>query len=380
MQTIARANRVFEGKLNGLIVDYIGVFRNLQKALAIYGSGRDGDMPVKDKEQLVRKLRTAIGETRAFCRERGMDTRKILKAEGFKRLALLDDAVEAILESDESKKRFLFLAGQVEKLYRAILPDPAAGEFGPLRSLFSVLAERIRNLTPPADISDFMEGVEELLDRSVATEGYLIHEGPEGDGQGLVNLGQIDFEALRTRFERGRKRTEAEKLRGQVNAKLGRMVRLNKERTDYLEKLRRLIEEYNSGSMNVEAYFKALLRFAEELDEEERRGISEGLSEEELAVFDILTKPEISMTDKERSRVKEVARDLLETLKKEKLVLDWRKRQQSRAAVRVTIAEVLDYLPETFTMELYRRKCDAIYQHVYDSYYGSGRSIYAKAG
>jgi type I restriction enzyme R subunit len=111
MQTIARANRVFEGKLNGLIVDYIGVFRNLQKALAIYGSGRDGDMPVKDKEQLVRKLRTAIGETRAFCRERGMDTRKILKAEGFKRLALLDDAVEAILESDESKKRFLFLAG-----------------------------------------------------------------------------------------------------------------------------------------------------------------------------------------------------------------------------------------------------------------------------
>jgi type I restriction enzyme, R subunit len=285
MQTIARANRVFEGKLTGLIVDYIGVFRDLQKALAMYGSGRDGDMPVKDKEQLVKELRVTIGETRAFCKERGVETHKILNAEGFKRLVLLDDAVEAILESDESKKRFLFLADQVEKLYRAILPDPA-GEFGPSRSLFSVLAERIRSLTPPVDISDIMEAVEELLDRSVATEGYVIRESSEdGGGEGIVNLGRINFEALRAHFERGRKRTEAERLRGQVNAKLGRMVRLNKGRTDYLEKLRRLIEEYNSGSMNVEAYFRALLRLAEELDEEERRSISEGLSEEELALF-----------------------------------------------------------------------------------------------
>jgi type I restriction enzyme, R subunit len=286
MQTIARANRVFEGKLNGLIVDYIGVLRDLQKALAIYGSGRDGDILVKDKQQLVRELRTALGETRTFCHERGVEIRKILSAEGFKRLALLDDAVEAILESDESKKRFLFLADRVEKLYRAILPDPAAVEFGPSSSLFSVLAERIRALTPPVDISDFMEGVEELLDRSVAAEGYVIRESSEdGGGEGIVNLGEINFEAHRARFERGRNRTKAERLRGQVNAKLGRMVRLNKGRTDYLEKLRRLIEEYNSGSMNVEAYFRALLRLAEELDEEERRSISEGLSEEELALF-----------------------------------------------------------------------------------------------
>jgi type I restriction enzyme R subunit len=147
-----------------------------------------------------------------------------------------------------------------------------------------------------------------------------------------------------------------------------------------LEKLRRLIEEYNSGSMNVEAYFSALLRLAEELDEEERRSISEGLSEEELAVFDILTKPEISITEKERARVKQVARELLETLKREKLVLDWRKRQRSRAEVRVAIEDSLDRLPENYTPKLYRAKCEAVYQHAYDSYYGPGESIYAKAG
>ncbi len=384
MQTIARANRVFEGKLNGLIVDYIGVFRNLQKALAIYGSGREGDTPVKDKAELVKALRAAVGETRAFLRGHGLeapDLRKILNAEGFKKIGLLDDAVEEILPGgDESKKTFLALAGGVEKLYRAILPDPAAAEFGPLRSLFAALAEKIRALTPPEDISGFMGEVEDLLDRSVAAEGYVIRESSKGDGEGLVNLGEINFEALRERFERGRRRTEAEKLRGRVNAKLGRMVRLNKGRADYQEKLRRLIEEYNSGSMNVEVYFRALIEFATELDEEERRGVSEGLSEEELALFDILTKPEISMTDKEFARVKEVARDLLATLKKEKLVLDWRKRQRSRAEVRVTIEGTLEALPESFTPEVYRAKCDAVYQHVYDSYYGPGENIYAKAG
>ena len=188
------------------------------------------------------------------------------------------------------------LVGGVEKLYKAVLPDHVAGEFGPLRSLLAVLAERIRSLTPLTDISDFMGGVEDLLDRSVATEGYVIREASEADGDGLVNLGEINFEALKVRFERGRKRTEAEKLRGYVNAKLGRMVRLNKGRADYQEKLRRLMEEYNSGSLNIEAYFEALVRFARELDEEERRGVSEGLSEEELAIFDLLMKPEISIT------------------------------------------------------------------------------------
>jgi type I restriction enzyme R subunit len=75
--------------------------------------------------------------------------------------------------------------------------------------------------------------------------------------------------------------------------------------------------------------------------------------------------------------VKKVARELLVTLKREKLVLDWRMRQQSRAAVRLTIEETLDRLPEKFAPEIYQSKCDVVYQHVYDSYYGQGRSVYA---
>ena len=132
MQTIARANRVFKDKVDGLIVDYAGVFRDLQKALAIYGSGsggdiKEGDVPVKDKSELVADLRSMINKTREFCEERGINIQAILAAtpKGFQRIGLVQDAVDALLVNDETKKNYLSLANTVAKLYKAILPDLA---------------------------------------------------------------------------------------------------------------------------------------------------------------------------------------------------------------------------------------------------------------
>jgi type I restriction enzyme R subunit len=146
---------------------------------------------------------------------------------------------------------------------------------------------------------------------------------------------------------------------------------------DFLRKFQEMIEEYNSGSYNIEAFFKKLTDFAKNLSYEEQRTIREQLSEEELTLFDILTKPEMDLTDKEAKEVKKVARDLLETLKHEKLVLDWRKRQTSRAKVRLTVEQMLaDRLPEKYTRQIFAEKCNAVYQHVYDSYYDDSRSVY----
>ena len=382
MQTIARANRVFGDKVNGLIVDYFGVFRSLQKALAIYGSGsgggiREGDTPVQDKAALVEELKKAINDTTGFCVERGIDLDKVQRAEGFQRVKLLDDAVEAIIINDESKRRYLLLAGNVNKLYRAILPDRQANEFSPICRLLGVIAEKIRSLIPQADISAVMAEVEGLLDESIAAEGYVI-----GDRRGkykAVNLSKIDFEALKRKFEKSRKRIEAERLRGLINSKLVKMVRLNKSRMDYLERFQQMIDEYNAGSMNIDELFQQLMEFAKELNQEEKRSISEQLSEEELAVFDLLTKPHIQLTNEDRKQAKKVAHELLETLKKEKFVLDWRKRQQSRAAVLLSIEYALDGLPPSYSQDTYREKCNLVYQHIFDSYYGEGRSVYSAA-
>ena len=380
MQTISRANRVFQDKNNGIIVDYIGVFRNLQQALAIYGSGsgggvKEGDKPINDKSKLIDELRIAIADAKAFCEEQGIDIDAIAKAEGFERIKLRDDAVDAILVNDETKHKFLNLANNVDLLFRAILPDKTANEFSPSRSVLWVIAERIRSLAPPVDLSAVRQKIEKVLDRSIDAKGYKID-----DPEHIVDLSKIDFEALRRRFEEGRKHIQIERLRGAINSKLQQLVQRNRTRVDYLEKFQRLIEEYNTGAHSLEVIFEKLMKFAQELNEEEQRGIKEQLSEEELAVFDLLTKPDMKLSKKEEREVKKVARELLETLKLEKLVLDWRKRQQTRAAVKVAIADVLDKLPGSYTKDKYEEKCEIVFQHIYDSYYGEGKSVYAKAG
>jgi type I restriction enzyme R subunit len=381
MQTIARANRVYPGKVSGLIVDYAGVFRNLEQALAIYGAGGGGDKPVEDKSALVAALRKALAEIRGLCQEQGVNLTGIQAAEGFARIGLLDDAVEALVTSEEIKRRYLDLANTVQRLYKAVLPDPTAREFAVEVTPVQVIADKIRALIPPADISLVMQQVEGLLDRSIATEGYIIREAsaPYGD-EHWIDLSKIDFEKLAEKFKTGRKRTMNEKLEGTVARKLMALVRLNRTRMDYLERFQEMIDAYNAGSLNAEEFFQQLVVFARSLNEEEQRGVGEQLNEEELALFDLLSKPRIDMSEADRDKVKATARELLATLKAGKLVLDWRKRQQARAEVRVTIEKLLDQgLPRAYTPELFEQKTTAVFQHIYDAYYGAGRSVYAAA-
>jgi type I restriction enzyme R subunit len=380
MQTIARANRVFGDKVNGLIVDYIGVFRDLQKALAIYGSAsggdvREGDTPVQAKAALVDELRSAIDLTLQFCTERGINFDKIqTTTESFARTQLWNDAVEAILINDDSKQRYLALTQNANKLYKAILPDPAAGEFNPSLYAFAEITKRIKQLTPHSDITEVKAAVEEILDRSIGTLTYTIPESNQ-----LIDLSKIDFDALKAEFASGYKHTETEKLKGIISRQLTQMLRLNKSRMNYLEKFQQMIDEYNAGSRNVEIFFADLVEFAQELNIEDKRAISEKLTEEELAIFDLLTKPDITLTEKEKHEIKKVAKDLLSTLKQEKLVLDWRRRQQSKAAVKVAIEDILDRLPDSYSPEAYQCKCQEVYQHVYECYSEAGRSIYTTA-
>ena len=381
MQTIARANRVYPGKVSGLIVDYAGVFRKLERALAIYGAGDGGEKPVEDKAALGAALRQALGETRDLCQNNGVDVAAIQVAKGFARIGLLDDAVEALVTSEEIKRRYLDLANTVQRLFKAVLPDPAAREFAAEVKPVQVIADKIRSLIPPANISLVMGQVEELLDRSIATEGYIIRDaGRPGEDEYWIDLSKIDFADLAEKFKTGRRRTLNERLKGTVAQKLMAMVRLNRTRMDYLERFQAMIDAYNAGSLNVEEFFQQLVEFAESLNEEEQRAVGEQLNEEELALFDLLTKPQIEMSNADRDKVKATARELLAALKAGKLVLDWRKRQQARAEVRVTIEKMLDRgLPKAYTPELFEQKSTAVFQHVYDAYYGAGRSVYAAA-
>ena len=381
MQTIARANRVFKDKVNGLIVDYIGVLRNLEKALAIYatGSNGEGSNPIADKSKLVEELREAIEKISDFCRNLSINFAEIEAADRLQQIHLIDAAENHILVNDETKRNFLEQARNVYKLFKAILPDTAANNFSGICSLINIIARKIKNLSEPVDISEVENAVEELLDRSIAPEGYIINSGQNTYDSEQLDLSQIDFEQLAEQFNTEHKRTQAEKLKGAINRKLKEMVQLNKSRMDLQEKFEQMIAEYNEGHISEDRHFEDIFDFLNVLSEEEQRADSEELSEEELAVFDLLTKPEPHLTVPQREEVKTSVKNLLDKLKKKNLVLDWRKQQQLRAQTELTVQTILDEgLPETYTQELFEKKWKAVYQHVYESYYGEGRNIYTE--
>ena len=370
MQTIARANRVFPGKHSGLIADYANVFASLEKALAIYGAGKGGATPVRDKAELIKELGEAVEGAIAFCTEHGVNIAKTESATGLDKVQLIGDAVDALISPDPLRKEFLAHERLVRTLFRAIKPDPAVLEFVSRVYCLGIIADEIRLRTSgsqPADISAVMAKVNELLDESIEADGFNIRA--DGDGRAIIDLAKIDFEKLAKRFKQSKKKNiDLEQLKAAIRAQLDKLIRLNKTRADYLSKFEELIESYNSGSRTIQELFEELLAFSRGLNEEQQRHVREQLSEAELTVFDLLTRPGPDLSDEEREEVKKVARLLLKRVK-QALVIDWRQKAQARAQVRLAIEDELDDgLPGAYSPELYQQKCSAVFEHVFETF------------
>lgn len=382
MQTIARANRVFPDKDNGLIVDYVGVFRNLEKALAIYGAANAEagvDSPIQDIDALVAELGLSIDTIIGFCAANGVDLPGLRDASGFAHIALRDSAVEALLIDEDTRTTFQAAARQVRKLFKALLPDPKAAAQQRTVAAIRVLAERIADVSrpPKADVQDVSDAVDALLDRSVGAEEYVIRAAAEGsEPDPLIDLSQIDFDGLAAVFA-GRKRSETDRFAALLKQRSVAAATRNPTRYDLVQRIEDLIAEYNAGSLNIDEYLRRLVELSRTLTEEEQRATREDLTEEELAIFDLLTKPEPVLTDDERATVKASAKRLL-TYLHDKLVLDWRRKAASTADVRITIGRVLDEdLPaDPYPPDVFDAKVQAVFDHVSTAYGDDGSTVY----
>jgi type I restriction enzyme R subunit len=237
----------------------------------------------------------------------------------------------------------------------------------------STLADAIRaKLQPnPPDIATILSQLSGLLDESIT--GSTIRES----GPPAIDLSKINFEALAKRFKDSKhKNTDLEALKAAIAAKLEKLVRLNRTRADFAEKFETLIESYNNGSRNIEQLFQELMKLSNSLDDEEARHVRENLSEEELVIFDILTRPTPELSPEESAEVKKVAKLLLSRLK-DLLVLNWRQKSAARSSLRLAIEDALDSgLPAPYTPSIYKEKCSALFEHVYESYPERNSSIY----
>jgi len=376
MQTIARANRVFPGKHSGVIVDYANVFASLEQALAIYGAGKGGTNPLRDKAQLAAALRDAVAAATAFCANHGVDlvAMEQLPLRGMERLAAVAYAINALISPEATRREFFGHERLVATLFSAVKPDPVVLECAQRVAGISTLAAAIRvKLNPNApDISDILRQINDVLDDSIT--GHTVREA----GPPAIDLSNINFEALAQRFKNSQhKNTEIEALKSAIKAKVESLIRLNRTRTDFAEKFEALIESYNAGSRSIEQLFEELLTLSNSLDEEEARHVRENLSEEELVIFDILTRPAPDLAPDERAEVKKVAKDLLARLK-ELLVLNWRAKSAARSSLKLAIEDTLDTgLPRAYSTDMYKQKCAAVFEHVYESYPERNVGVYA---
>jgi type I restriction enzyme R subunit len=375
MQAIARANRVHEGKNNGLIVDYCGILKHLRKALATFAGtlagGEGGEIdPAKPEEELLADLAGTIAFVQAFLDERNVSLHHVIHKTSFERNAAIMACKEAANENDETRKRFEVMCREVFKKFKACINVKGVNAHRADRDAINIVYKSLQQDREQADVTDIIQQLHRIVDEAVYTIGDGGAVGPE-----LYDISRIDFDRLKREFERSpRKNTTVQNLREAVEQRLQRLLQQNPLRTDFQQHYEEIVAEYNreKDRVTIEQTFEALLKLVQELDEEESRAVREGLDEESLAIFDLLKKGELGRSDVKR--VKKVAADLLQALKNEKLrVYGWRDKEATRDAVRAAILNFL-YSDETglpvafYTEQEVKQRTDDVYRHVYRAY------------
>jgi type I restriction enzyme R subunit len=325
---------------------------------------------VRDKQVLRATLAAALADLTAYCQAHGVEPATVPRLNGFALTGALTRAVNTLVATDALCQGYLTRAVAVRRLYQAILPDTEAAAFADLVRLFIELALQIAVLTDSIDIS-----LQIPLDEETTPTGYLIREGEGSSHLPGTDPYHVDFAILAAQFGAGQPHIATQRLRGTIQRQLASLLRLNRTRAGYLTRFQDLIHTYNAGAQAVDWLFVQLSILKADLDQEARRAPTEHLSEEELALFDLLIHPAHTLAA-DRASVKQVAQDLLATLKREMLVRDWRKDPQTRANVRLAIETALAQLPTAYDKDLYAQKCAAVYEHIYEAYAGPDRSLY----
>ena len=369
MQAIARANRVYPGKDFGLIVDYNGMLKSLREALAQYALSDDeddGGEMVAPIEERVQALIEAIEATEAHLRGLGFDPATLIGSAGFDRIRGLKNAVEAIYSNDEGKRRFETLARQVFTRFKALLTEPSAYAFAERYDNIEAIYKKLTERRDTADVTALLKELHRIVNEAIRTQ-----EPGDDQAEGLrFDLSQIDMEKLRDEFAKKvrHKATALQDIREIVERKLAEMLARNPSRMDYQQRYEEIVAEYNreKDRVTIEETFRRLTELMDELDLEQRRAVEEGLSEDELALFDLLKREDLGKAGRER--VKQASRDLLASIKAHLAELDrfWEK-EQTKAEVEVLILdEIHTKLPSPpFTTEEMKVVAGEVYAHVW---------------
>ena len=368
MQAIARANRVYAGKDFGLIVDYNGMLKSLREALAQYALGDDGGEAdiVAPIEERVAALADAIAVTEAHLHGLGFDAGRLAGTTGFTRIQHLADAVEAVYASDESKRRYEILCRVVFSRFKALLVEPSALIYAERHDNLEAIYKKLGERRDTADVSALLKILHRIINTAIASNGA---GGDQASGL-TVDLSQINMEKLRDEFSRKvtRKATVIEDIRQILEEKLAQMLAHNPLRMNYEKKYQEIIAAYNQDKdrATVEDTFAKLMDLANSLNDEQRRAVDEGLSEEQLALFDLVQRADL--TKKDRERIKQASKELLAGVLAVIAPLDrWTEKEQTQAVVETFVLDhIYQSLPEPpYTPGDKAQVAQLVYRHIW---------------
>ena len=372
MQTIARANRVSEGKSNGLIIDYIGIVKALRKALADYTAnvgGNGGTDPTVDKDELIARIIETIEKAKAFLSENDFNLQMLIDAYDFKKLSYLQEAANAVCGTIEDKKTFTTYASELNRLMKYIerddITDYTRREYEAIAAIYAELKKKRKHV----NTTDLMVMINTIISSYIEIQHMptMIREEPR-----RFDISAIDFDLLRREFAKVKKKNLVLKdLEELIRMKLDKMLFANPERINYYERYQQIIDDYNSEQdrATIEKTFMDLMNLANSMNQEEQRYVREGFaSDEELSLYDMLFREDLSKND--IKKLKEVAASLLRKIKTKISELDhWTDKQETKAAVDNLIRDTLwAQLPECYdevSISVYRQQ---IYEYVYTRY------------
>ena len=372
MQTIARANRVAEGKSNGLIIDYIGIVKALRKALADYtanAGGLGGADPTVDKEKLIARISDTVAKTETFLSERKIDLGLLIAAEGFAKLSYLQDAANAVCGSIEDKKSFSTYASELKRLMKYTDRDDVTGHMRRQCEAIAAIYGMLQKKRKHTDTTDLMVEINAIINDYVEIEPQqpnAITAPPRFD------ISAIDFDLLRREFAKTRRKNLLMRdLDEAIRRQLDKMVFANPKRIDYYERYREIIQSYNGEQdrATIEKTFLDLMDLADRMSREEQRYAREGFaSDEELSLYDMLFRDDLSKND--IKKLKTAASDLLRKIKTKISELDhWTDKQETRAVVDTLIRDVLwETLPECYNNDDITEYREKVYEYVFTRY------------
>lgn len=373
MQTIARANRVAEGKTNGLIIDYIGIVKALRRALADYtanpGGGEGGNDPTIDKTELIKHVHEAIAAATAFLKEYEFELQNLIEADNFFKLLLLKEAANAMCETAEIRKTYCTYATTLLKLWKYLDREDITSEMKQQKDAIEAIYKELQKKRKHADITDLSVAINEIVNEHLQVDASMVAE-PSASRR--FDISGINFDLLRREFAKSKERNLIMKdIQELLQERIAQMIAQNPARINFYEKYQEIIREYNQeqNRANIERTFEELMQLSHQLTEEEKRYVREGFeNDEQLSMYDMLMKENLSKED--IKKLKKVAVDLLTKIKDLIETMDHPfDKRETKATIIITIRDTLwSELPESYSDESINYYKDAVYNYVSQRY------------